>query len=124
MIARLNPRHALSTVCVRVSNHIPFDMRVQSFTIGYLKPPLYRTFSFPEESCWTPSLHPSVHKYIDQDRILSNILLTTFADAYQVTDGTGVTRAECMNEREKDMLFHRVSGSGQVNNGQRRLSLT
>lgn len=51
-------------------------------------------------------------------------LLPTFADAYQVTDGTGATRAECMNEQEKDMHFHRVSGSGQMSSGQWRLGLT
>ena len=59
-----------------------------------------------------------------QDLIVNNILLATFADAYQVTDGTGATRAACMNEQGRDILFHRVSGSGQMISGQWRLSLT
>lgn len=100
-------------------------MRVQSFTVGYLKLPLYRTFSFP----WRVLLD-TLYKLLSTDvhqphtLILSDILLATIADAYQVTDGTGAMRAEFMNEQEKDMLFHPVSGSGQMNNGQWRLSLT
>lgn len=98
-------------------------MRVQSFTIGLLKPPLHQTFSFPFAG------HPqytllSTDLRQPQDLIVNNILLATFADAYQVTDGTGATRAECMNEQGRDILFHRVSGSGQMISGQWRLSLT
>ncbi len=47
-----------------------------------------------------------------------------FADAFQVTDGTGAMRAACMNEQERDTHFHRVSGNGQMSSGQWRPSLT
>ena len=44
-------------------------------------------------------------------------------DAFPATDGTGVTRAVCMSEREKGTHFRQASGSGQTNRGQWRQNL-